>query len=237
MNTAGQPLFNREVNMTNILAFDVYGTLIDTAGVTAALEKYIGERAAQFSDGWRVKQLEYSFRRALMQNYCKFSVCTREAFEYTCQSMGVEMKAEEKDLLMQEYRKLPAFSDALETLPKLQSQGFRLYAFSNGPAEDVVALLENAGIAGYFGGVVSTDEIKSFKPNPAVYAHFLRRSNAGGNGAWLISGNPFDVIGALSAGMRGAWVKRSNSAVFDPWEFEPTVTVKTLMELESALRS
>jgi len=223
--------------MTITLAFDVYGTLIDTAGISTALEKHIGSKAVQFSSAWREKQLEYSFRRGLMQNYCKFSVCTREALEYTCQVLGIEIKAEEKDLLMQEYRKLPAFPDAQKALPHLQSSGFRLYAFSNGPAENVSALLENAGIAKYFNDVVSTDEIKSFKPNPAVYAHFLRRSRAGGNEAWLVSGNPFDVIGALSAGMRGAWVKRMKSAVFDPWEFEPTVTVETLTELESALQS
>lgn len=219
------------------LAFDVYGTLIDTAGITSALEKHAGSRAVQFSSAWREKQLEYSFRRGLMQNYCKFSVCTREALEHTCKVLGIEMKSEAKDMLMQEYRKLPAFADAKKALPGLQSSGYRLYAFSNGPAEDVSALLENAGIAGYFNDVVSTDEIKSFKPNPAVYAHFLRRSRSGGNEAWLVSGNSFDVIGALSAGMRGAWVKRLKNAVFDPWEFEPTITVETLMGLESTLQS
>ena len=49
------------------------------------------------------------------------------------------------------------------------------------------------------------------------------------------SGNPFDVIGAMSAGMRGAWIKRSPKAVFDPWEFEPTVTVGDIGELHQAL--
>jgi 2-haloacid dehalogenase len=51
----------------------------------------------------------------------------------------------------------------------------------------------------------------------------------------LISGNPFDVIGAISAGMRGAWVKRSPQAVFDPWEIQPTLTVGSIVELCQAL--
>lgn len=222
--------------MTITLAFDVYGTLIDTAGVTSSLEKHVGESAFRFSSIWREKQLEYSFRRGLMQNYRKFSVCTREALEYTCKTMDVELSSADKNALMLEYRKLPAFADAAEALPRLQSAGFRLYAFSNGPAEDVTALLENAGIAGYFQDVVSTDEIKSFKPNPAVYAHFLRKSGATGSEAWLVSGNPFDVIGAISAGMRGAWIRRLETTVFDPWEIDPTVTVKTLTELENTLQ-
>lgn len=222
--------------MAITLAFDVYGTLIDTAGVTTALERYIGDLAPQFSNAWREKQLEYSFRRGLMQNYCKFGVCTRDALEYTCKTLGVELAAADMDSLMSEYRKLPAFKDAKEALPGLQSNGHRLFAFSNGPAEDVSALLKNGGLEKYFEGVVSTDEIKSFKPNPAVYAHFLRKSGAAGAEAWLISGNPFDVIGALSAGMKGAWVKRQEKAVFDPWEFQPTATVSALTGLEEVLQ-
>lgn len=223
--------------MAITLGFDVYGTLIDTAGVKTALEKIVGDRAEMFSDLWRQKQLEYSFRRGLMQNYCKFSICTKEALAYVSQALDVVIVPQEQEALLAEYRKLPAFADAAEALPQLRSAGFHLYAFSNGPKEDVQALLEHAEIASNFDGVVSTDEIKSFKPNPAVYAHFLRRSGAATNEAWLISGNPFDVIGAISAGMRGAWVKRDANAVFDPWEIGPTLTVGSLVELGNALQS
>ncbi|HKJ63938.1 MAG TPA: haloacid dehalogenase type II [Desulfopila sp.] len=221
--------------MTVILGFDVYGTLIDTAGVAAALHRYAGERAVEFAGIWRDKQLEYSFRRALMQNYRPFTVCTREALEYTCRFMGIDIPAQGKKDLMAAYTKLPPFTDALEALPRLQEAGYGLFAFSNGPAEDLTVLLENASLLEYFQDVVSTDEMKSFKPNPAVYAHFLRRSSAKAKEAWLVSGNSFDVIGALSAGLNAAWVKRSAEAVFDPWECAPTVEISALTELGQAI--
>ena len=101
----------------------------------------------------------------------------------------------------------------------------------------VANLLEEATIADYFSDVVSTDELRSFKPNPGVYAHCLRRAGACGERAWLISGNPFDVIGAISAGMRGAWVKRTPAAIFDPWEIEPTVTIASLADLATAVQT
>jgi 2-haloacid dehalogenase len=110
-----------------------------------------------------------------------------------------------------------------------------MYAFSNGGADAVEALLTTAGIRNFFRDVVSCEDLKSFKPNPAVYAHFLRKAGATGAEAWLISGNPFDVIGAISAGMRGAWVKRSPEAIFDPWDIEPTLTVRRLSELADAI--
>lgn len=223
--------------MTITIGFDVYGTLIDTAGVTQALKQFAGERAVQFSNLWREKQLEYSFRRALMQNYVHFGFCTRYALDYTCTALDIEISAADKEELLAGYRVLPPFPDALEALPELQNAGFSLFAFSNGKPEDVASLLETSGISSYFEDVISTDEIKSFKPNPAVYAHFLRRTGATGEQAWLISGNPFDVIGAVSAGMRAAWVRRSPQAIFDPWEIEPTITIGSLSELAHGIGS
>ena len=59
------------------IAFDVYGTLIDTDGVVYQLREWIGSQADVFSQTWRSKQLEYSFRRGLMRRYENFAVCTR----------------------------------------------------------------------------------------------------------------------------------------------------------------
>ena len=218
------------------LAFDVYGTLINTHGVVSALEELVGNQARAFSNTWRDKQLEYSFRKGLMQNYETFAVCTSQALDYTCVCYGTSLNAGQKQELMSLYRVLPAFDDVTEALQRLQNSGFRLYAFSNGAAEALEVLLNNAGIRELFLGVVSVDDIKSFKPNPAVYSHFLRQSQSTGGSAWLISSNPFDVIGAISAGMKSAWVRRSPEAIFDPWGIEPTITVNSLLELDKKIR-
>lgn len=221
--------------MAITLAFDVYGTLINTHGVLTALEGLVGDRAKAFSNTWRDKQLEYSFRKGLMQNYETFAVCTSQALDYTCAFYGVDLSAEQKKELMGIYRVLPAFEDVKEGLTQLQNAGFRLFAFSNGAADALEVLLSNAGIRDLFLGVVSVDDIKTFKPSPAVYSHFLRQSESTGGSAWLISSNPFDVIGSISAGMKAAWVKRSPEAVFDPWGIEPNITVKSLVELKEQI--
>ena len=185
----------------------------------------------EFSCTWREKQLEYSFRRGLMQNYENFAVCTSQALDYTCSYYKVQLTKEQKQELIGSYRTLPAFNDVKDGLFRLKAANFRLFAFSNGSADAVERLLVTAGIRDFFLGVVSTEDLKSFKPNPGVYSHFLRKSGASGDSAWLVSSNPFDVIGAISAGMRSAWVQRSRDAIFDPWGIEPTITVGTLGEL------
>jgi 2-haloacid dehalogenase len=221
--------------MAATLAFDVYGTLIDTHGVASTLERMIGDKAQRFSSAWRDKQLEYSFRRALMQNYENFAVCTRDALEYTCAVLETPLASGQRQELLDSYRALPAFDDVPEALTDLRAAGYRLYAFSNGTAEAVETLLRHAGIREYFLGVVSCDELRSFKPNPAVYAHFLTQAGVSGETAWLVSGNSFDVLGAMSAGMRGAWVRRSPATVFDPWGTDPTATVGSLRELAATI--
>ena len=223
--------------MTNTLAFDVYGTLIDTDGVVVALQEMIGNQAAEFSRVWREKQLEYTFRRGLMQRYRSFSVCTQDALNFTCTAMDIDLSVENKQRLIDCYGVLPAFSDVVSALNDLKTAGYRLYAFSNGKAEAVKALLDHAGILDHFVDVISVDEIKTFKPNPAVYVHLLKRCNSVPESSWLISGNAFDVIGAKSAGLKGVWLKRTAAAVFDPWEgFRPDVSIPSLTKLDEAIR-
>ena len=223
--------------MTTTLAFDVYGTLIDTHGVIDTLRPHLGQSAEAFSRAWRERQLEYSFRRGLMQCYEPFSVCTSQALDFTCSQFGLQLTPGARNELLGAYRTLPAFKDAQDGQARCREAGFRLFAFSNGSAEPVDALLAQAGLRAYFLDVVSVDEVKSFKPNPGVYAHFLRRAGAAGSEAWLISGNPFDVIGARSAGLRAAWVRRSPEVPFDPWGIEPTLTVTSLADLAGRIAS
>ena len=222
--------------MRHTLAFDVYGTLIDTAGVAVALSARLGDRAPGFARLWRDKQLEYSFRRALMRRYDGgFAQCTREALAYACTAHGLRLDDPARADLLELYRRLPAFPDVAEGLAALRAAGHRLYAFSNGLPDDLVALLGSAGLREFFLDVVSVHDVRSFKPDPAVYAHFLARSGAGVAETWLASGNPFDVLGAAATGWRTVWVHRSPDQTFDPWGVEPTLTVSSLTALPAAL--
>ena len=221
--------------MNTTLAFDVYGTLIDTNGVQVLLEKFISTKAKAFSQTWRDKQLEYSFRRGHMQNYVSFAVCTSQALDYTCSFHKVELSINQKEELMAIYALLPSFSDVKVALEKLKAKGFRIFAFSNGKKEAVEKLLVHAGIRELFLGVVSVDDIKTFKPSPGAYAYFLRQAQAKSHEAWLISSNPFDVTGSISAGMKSVWIQRSPEAIFDPWEIQPTFTTNSLLDLAEEL--
>ena len=214
--------------MTLTLGFDVYGTLIDTAGIADALREHVGGEAPAFAALWRLKQLEYAFRRGLMDRYRDFGVCTRNALDYCCLHFKTPLSDSDKTALMEQYLFLPAFADARPGLASLRQAGFRLFAFSMGRLDDVTALLNHAQLRDYFAGVISLEATQCYKPSPAAYAHFVEKTGTTPADAWLVSGNPFDVLGAVSAGICGAWVKRSPDAILDPWEIAPTVVAEDL---------
>ena len=221
--------------MTTTLAFDVYGTLIDPFDVSTKLSEYVGDNASQFAQIWRDKQLEYLFRRGLMREYRDFSTCTGQALIFTDERLRTNLSAEAKDMLMSKYRLLPACPAVPKALQQLKAKNCRMYAFSNGQPDDLEHLLEHAGLSEHLDGIVSVHEVQSYKPDPVVYKHFLDSTNATASDTWLVSGNPFDIIGAYAAGWQTAWVKRDPAAVFDPWDIEPTVTVVELTQLVDAL--
>ena len=220
-----------EVGRHGVVALDVYGTLVDPAGMALRFGARFGTRAPAAAQLWREKQLEYTFRRALMRKYADFDVCTLQALRYVSAALGVSLEEAEEQALLEAYLHLPAFADVREGLPLLKRAGYRLVALTNGTLRSARSVLENAGIGEYLEDVLSVEPIATFKPDPAVYALLKKFSANRAEPAWLVSGNPFDVIGAKAAGLRAAWLRRDPQRSFDPWEFSPDLVVGNLEEL------
>jgi 2-haloacid dehalogenase len=217
------------------LAFDVYGTLIDTYGMVDLLQGAIGEeKALPFAMLWRDKQLEYSFRRSMMNCYEPFSTCTSDALDYCIESFGVSITRDQHSSLLKRYQNLPVYRDAVNCLASISKRSdMHIYALTNGPMKDVERLFENDGISQYFEDIVSVDEIKKYKPDPAVYRHFLDRTGSSAEDSWLISSNAFDLIGASTFGLNSVWIKRTEQQRMDPWGGRPTHTIQSLSQLEA----
>lgn len=219
------------VEKTYAVGFDVYGTLVDPLALAEPLQALVGEQAVQFAGLWRTKQLEYSFRRGLMRRYVDFDICTRQALRYTQQALRCELPESDQGRLLEAYLYLPVFPEVVASLSALKIQGHRLMAFSNGVEASIRALLANAGVLPHLEDVVSVDDLRTFKPDPEVYAYLARRTGRAPAETWLVSSNAWDVIGAKAVGLRAVWVKRQPDTVFDPWEVEPDVVVSRLDEL------
>ncbi|MFL6032377.1 MAG: haloacid dehalogenase type II [Rubrobacteraceae bacterium] len=220
--------------MPEALAFDMYGTLVDPAGISRRLERYLPEQAQRLAEVWRRKQLEYTFRLAAMERYQDFEQVTRKALDYALATVGRELAPEHKEDLIERYNDLERFADVEPGLERLKEAGHAMIVFSNGAPHMLEALMDSAELRPYFQGFVSVDEVKTYKPAPETYRHAARRLGRPIGEVRLVSSNPFDDIGAEAAGMKSAWVDRSGG-LFDTLGPTPEIVVGTLTELADAL--
>ncbi|HXO94952.1 MAG TPA: hypothetical protein VN857_00075 [Chthoniobacterales bacterium] len=94
-----------------VLAFDVYGTLVDVHGIEKTAEPFLHGRSSAFIARWREKTVDYAFRRGLMQHYVDFGECGRPALDFVDTEMRTRLASEQKKALLESQQQLPAFPD------------------------------------------------------------------------------------------------------------------------------
>ena len=207
-----------------VLAFDLYGTLVDPIAISGELDRVLGGSGRrEVARLWRLKQLEYSFRLTAMGQYEDFRWVTSRALEFAFASTGVSLPGEQARQLTGLHDELPPFPDAVPALRALAGLGYELAVFSNGSPAMISNCLGTSGLGEFFGQRISADEVRVFKPSPRVYRHAAGRLGRAGQ-VRLVTCNPFDSVGASAAGMRTAWVNRSG-APFDTIGHRPDLTV------------
>ena len=197
-----------------VLAFDMYGTLVDPLSTWQRLASFLGESARYAAEVWRLKQLEYTFRLVAMERYEDFESVTRKALDYALAAVGYDASDEQRAALFAEYDHLRPFAEVSEGLEQLAAKGHPMVVLSNGTPRMLQAAMRSAGLDGAIQTVISVDEVRTYKPSPRVYEHAAERLRRPISEIRLVSSNPFDVVGAAAAGMQVAWLNRSGS-VFD----------------------
>ena len=217
------------------IGIDVYGTLVDPLEMNAHLRPLVGAAAEKLAELWRTRQLEYTFRRAAMGKYENFDVCSRQALIFAFEHFQIDLSAADRERLLEQYQSLQPYPDVVPGLQKLKDAGYQAVAFSNGVEATLRELFRRAEILPHLQGIVSVDDLRTFKPAPQVYLYLARRLRCTNDNTWVASSNPFDIIGAKSAGLRAAWIKRKSEAAFDPWNIHPDLVVRDLKDFAEQL--
>lgn len=115
--------------------------------------------------------------------------------------------------------------DSLSTFPEIDTAlmsirddpSIEAYVFSNGTDAMVASSVKQSPslspLSSIFTDLITVEEVKKFKPEPVVYEHLAKKvgkstSKKDMEEIWLVSGNPFDVVGARAVGMNAAWIDR-----------------------------
>lgn len=143
-----------------VLAFDLYGTLVDPAAISTELGQVLGD-GREVAKLWRLKQLEYSFRLTAMNRYEDFRWVTSRVLDFTLASAGVTLPDGQADRLVELYDHLQPFPDAVSVLDELAGLDYELVVFSNGTPAMISNCLYNSGLAEFFWQVISVDELSA----------------------------------------------------------------------------
>jgi 2-haloalkanoic acid dehalogenase type II len=131
-----------------VLAFDLYGTLVDPIAVSSELDQVLGgSDGAEVARLWRLKQLEYSFRLTAMGHYEDFRWVTSRALDFALSSTGAELPGDQTRRLIELYDHLGPFPDAVPALRALAGLGYELVVLSNGSPAMMRNCLANSGSA------------------------------------------------------------------------------------------
>lgn len=214
------------------LVFDAYGTLYDVHSIGAACEALFPGKGMDLSRLWRTKQLEYTWLRSLMGRYEEFEAITSDALRYSCRTLGLPLAQTDATALLQSYRNLALFPEVRDALGTLQ--GRKRAILSNGSPAMLNELVKNTGVADSFDAVISVDELRIYKPWPAVYALVTRRLGVEPAEVGFVSSNFWDIAGATSFGFRTFWINRS-AAVRDELGQQPYREISGLDELKPLL--
>jgi HAD superfamily hydrolase (TIGR01493 family) len=104
------------------LVFDAYGTLYDIQSVLAKAEALCPGKGEVITQVWRLKQLEYSWLRSLLQQYEDFWEVTRAALDFALRAAGVEPNEDVRRPLMENYLRLDPYPEAGDALAALGGQ-------------------------------------------------------------------------------------------------------------------
>ncbi len=122
-----------------------------------------------------------------------------------------------------------------------ENEGIEAYVFSNGTDEMVEASIKTSpdlkDHASIFKGLVTVHSLNAFKPATKVYDHLLHAVGKidRPSEVWLITSNPFDVVGARAVGLNAAWIDRIGKGWADRLgkvigDIQPTVVVSGVDE-------
>jgi len=220
------------VQRPRVLVFDVNQTLLDSDALRPHFERAFQDASAL--DEWFSLLLQYSLVLSVADSYTDFGSVGRGALEMLASSRGMRLTPEDQNRILQGMLTLPPHPEVPESLRRLRAAGFRMVTLTNSSPAAVRAQLQNNGLAGYFDESISVETVRRFKPDLEVYRVTAAHLRVQPGELLLIAAHAWDVLGALKAGWRAAFVARPGKVLF-PLGPQPEITAPDLEAVADAI--
>ncbi len=204
--------------------FDAYGTLFDVAAAArqAATEPdfaHIKDNWPQIAEHWRLKQLQYSWLRAVTGAHTDFWRVTQDGLDWALERTGHGDDTGLRERLLALYWELQAYAEVPAMLQTLKSGGMNTAILSNGSPAMLRGAVDSAGIDGVLDALLSVESVGIFKPDARVYDLVGGTFGCTKEQVLFVSSNGWDAAAATGYGFSTAWVNRAGDPVDRlPWK-------------------
>jgi 2-haloacid dehalogenase len=196
----------QELNMrVKAIAFDAFA-LFDTQPIAALAERLYPGKSTELMTLWRNRQFEYTWLRILSKNYKDFWYITEDALVYATSVLQLDLTTKVKAQLMQSFLDIRFLPDASAALRQLKEMSLRLAILSNATLSMLEAGINNSGMQNIFDFVISTDRIKTYKPDPAAYQLGVDAFKLKKEEILFVAFGGWDEAGAKTFGFPTVWI-------------------------------
>jgi 2-haloacid dehalogenase len=189
------------------ILFDGFA-LFDPHPVSLLTEQIFPGKGKEITDLWRNRQLEYCWLREAAQQYKNFTEITKDALLYATKKTGVAAGNDNYDMLVNAYMNMDLWPDVLPTLQWLKTKNYATGILSNMTRTMLDANMAGNGVKEFFGTILSTDEIKSYKPSPQSYQLGPDKLRLEKSDILFVASASWDAAGASWYGYPTFWVNR-----------------------------
>ena len=213
--------------------FDAYGTLFDVAAAARIAAEQPGQQKLaevwpKLAADWRLKQLQYTWLRAITGDHVPFWQVTKDGLDWAMEASNLD-DPELREMLLALYWELPAYAEVPKMLATLKAEGFLTAILSNGSPEMLAGAVDFAGVEAWLDAVLSVEDVQVFKPARRVYDMVQNRFGTQPDQVLFVSSNGWDAAAAAGYGFHTAWVNRSG----EPMDRLPAEPGHVLSDLTS----
>ena len=198
---------------TKVLAFDVFGTMVDWHGsiLREMARLHPGVNGDAFATAWRA-----GYRPAMQRvmsgklGWALIDDLHRMILDAILPRFGLaHLGEDERRHLNKVWHRLDPWPDAAEGLARLK-QRFIVCTLSNGNLGLLTELAKHGGLP--FDCILSAEVFKAYKPDAAAYLGVAKVFAVPPEQVMLVAAHHDDLAGARACGLQTAYIER-------PWEF------------------
>ena len=210
------------------ILFDINETVLDLSSLKPKFKAAFGDESVTAT--WFSMLLHTSTVCALTSTKTDFATLAGTMLDAVAARLSVELDKDARADILSGFASLPPHGDIQSALGRLRSAGYRTVAFTNSSLNLVTTQINNSDLTEYFDDIISVETTGSFKPDPKVYHFVAERLNRPTEDLRLVAAHDWDTHGALSAGMRAAYIDRSG-APYHPLYLHPDVHAPNMLEV------